>query len=95
MGRLITEEEIDMIGKSEHAKSKSSEIISADAFMVRVCQTLQIRPERVSRLVMDMEAGKPIKCYVEYYAGEELLKLSIPSGIELRELVVPEVSRTF
>jgi hypothetical protein len=72
-------------------------IKSSDAFMIRLCEVMRIDPSRVSRIVMDLQVGKPMKCFIEYFGGEELLRLEIPSELEIYTVKDGsfEVSHTF
>lgn len=55
-----------------------------DALGTEICEAAGIAPETVRRIVIDLEAGSPGRLYIEAFADDAILGVSINKlGIEV------------
>lgn len=54
-------------------------------FGTSICEAAGVDPTTVRRIVVDLEVGSPGKLYIETFANDALLGVSIPAGIEIEE----------
>lgn len=55
----------------------------SDEFEQKLCETLGIPADRVQRIIIDVQPGQPIECYVQMIGfPDELAKLDWPPLIE-------------
>lgn len=58
----------------------SKKIITADPWILHLCNALDLDPSRVSRLVIDAQAGMPIRVLVEMFGDSRILEVNMPDS---------------
>ena len=65
-----------------------SHIISAESFKIQICEALGLQPDKVRRLIIDIDIpDSPIPVYVEMYADERILSLDWKTGLAHAKII--------
>ena len=68
-----------------------SALILSDKWMEAICVSQGIAWERCTRVIIDGQAGEPVRMYVTQLGDERILELSLP---EVLEPEITEQART-
>lgn len=65
--------------------SEKSTIIQSDELCIKICEGLKIDYSLVSRVILDLKAGEPIRVYIAMFGDENLLSINFDA---LQEIAV-------
>jgi len=61
-------------------QAKLDKVILARDYSIRLCAQLGLRPDRVRRIVIDVDMKKPVLVYVEMMGDSRMLEITLPTG---------------